>query len=156
MPGKCPKCVVDAVVVVEPTYDAVCAAAVNKLRLKLRDPVSRLELTLRKGVAGYPAGFVLPRERDLSAYLANDAVLAVKVLPAAPVKPRSSHAPEPPSHCGDHDPSALACGALGGAPPVSKGVDDAPSSLMGRGPRVSASTGPRHGGAAVLSMQEGE
>ena len=45
MPGKCPKCTVDSVVLVPPQHEAIAKVAINKLRLKvcmrMRIPSSR-------------------------------------------------------------------------------------------------------------------
>ena len=49
LPSKCPKCTVDAVVLVEPQHAALARAAINKLRLKVRD-VERVKLVLKSAV----------------------------------------------------------------------------------------------------------
>ena len=80
MPNKCKKCTVDCVVLVEPDFDAIVRMAANKLRLKIND-LSRLQLSPRNASGGFPAGYMLPNSGDLSAYLCNDAVVAVTVTP---------------------------------------------------------------------------
>ena len=91
LPSKCPKCTVDAVVLVEPQHAALARAAINKLRLKVRD-VERVKLVLKSAVREHAAGTELPcGEADLSDYLATDCVIAVSVLDA----PRAALLPTP-------------------------------------------------------------
>ena len=92
LPSKCPKCTVDAVVLVEPQHAALARAAINKLRLKVKD-VERVKLVLKSAVREHAAGTELPcGEADLSDYLATDCVIAVSVLDA----PRAAPLPTPP------------------------------------------------------------
>ena len=84
MPGKCPKCTVDAVVLVEPSHSTIAKVAINKLRLKVRD-VSRVRLCLKAAVREHAAGTELPSDdTDLTSYLANGCVLAVSVHDSPP------------------------------------------------------------------------
>ena len=78
MATKCPKCVVDAVVLVAPYHTAIAKVAINKLKLKVKDE-KRLLLTLKTAVREHAPGTVLPTEGDLRDYLANDAIIAVSV-----------------------------------------------------------------------------
>ena len=98
LPSKCSKCTVDAVVLVEPRHAALARAAINKLRLKVKD-VERVKLVLKSAVREHAVGTELPcGEADLSSYLATDCVVAVSVmeaprpapLPAAP-PPQAVH-----------------------------------------------------------------
>ena len=108
LPSKCSKCTVDAVVLVEPRHATLARAAINKLRLKVKD-VERVKLVLKSAVREHAVGTVLPcGEADLSSYLATDCVVAVSVmeaprpapLPAAPPpqavpKPKPKPKPKP-------------------------------------------------------------
>ena len=80
--AKCPKCTVDAVVLVEPRHASIAKVAINKLRLKVKDE-RRIRLELKTAVREHPAGTELPCDGDLSDYLANDCVLAISVLEQA-------------------------------------------------------------------------
>ena len=72
LPSKCSKCTVDAVVLVEPRHAALARAAINKLRLKVKD-VERVKLVLKSAVREHAVGTELPcGEADLSSYLATD------------------------------------------------------------------------------------
>ena len=90
MANKCPKCTVDAVVLVVADFHAIAKLAINKLRLKIKDE-RRIRLALKTQVREHPAGTELPTVGDLSDYLANDCVIAVSVRdapltpPATPV-----------------------------------------------------------------------
>ena len=82
LPSKCSKCTVDAVVLVEPQHAALARAAINKLRLKVKD-VERVKLVLKSAVREHAVGTELPcGEADLSSYLATDCVVAVSVMDA--------------------------------------------------------------------------
>ena len=82
LPSKCSKCTVDAVVLVEPRHAALARAAINKLRLKVKD-VERVKLVLKSAVREHAVGTELPcGEADLSSYLATDCVVAVSVMEA--------------------------------------------------------------------------
>eukprot|EP00964_Phaeocystis_antarctica_P010817 scaffold5950_cov59-Phaeocystis_antarctica.AAC.2 len=100
LPSKCPKCTVDAVVLVEPQHAALARAAINKLRLKVRD-VERVKLVLKSAVREHnvvrqhAAGTELPcGEADLSDYLATDCVIAVSVLDAPRAAPLATPPPQ--------------------------------------------------------------
>ena len=58
--------------------------ALNKLHRLKSKSLARVQLTLKGAVREHPAGTVLPLTGDLSAYLTNDAVVAVSIL-APPV-----------------------------------------------------------------------
>lgn len=88
-PHKCPKCVVDSVVVVAPNHAAIAQTALHKLRRLKSKSLDRVQLTLKHAVGEHPAGTVLPLEGDLTSYLANDAVVAVSIL-SPPERPRAS------------------------------------------------------------------
>lgn len=81
MPSKCPKCTVDAVVLVEPSHEQIARVASQKLRLKVKD-LRRVRLTLKSAVREHAAGTELPRDAELTAYLANDCTIAVGILEA--------------------------------------------------------------------------
>ena len=92
LPSKCSKCTVDAVVLVEPRHAALARAAINKLRLKVKD-VERVKLVLKSAVREHAVGTELPcGEADLSSYLATDCVVAVSVMDA----PRPAPLPAAP------------------------------------------------------------
>ena len=55
LPSKCSKCTVDAVVLVEPQHAALARAAINKLRLKVKD-VERVKLVLKSAVREHAVG----------------------------------------------------------------------------------------------------
>jgi len=94
LPSKCSKCTVDAVVLVEPRHAALARAAINKLRLKVKD-VERVKLVLKSAVREHAVGTELPcGEADLSSYLATDCVVAVSVM-EAPRPPPLPAAPPP-------------------------------------------------------------
>ena len=98
LPSKCSKCTVDAVVLVEPRHAALARAAINKLRLKVKD-VERVKLVLKSAVREHAVGTELPcGEADLSSYLATDCVVAVSVMdaprPPLPAAPPPQVAPQ--------------------------------------------------------------
>ena len=77
MANKCPKCTVDAVVLVEPRHASIAKVAINKLRLKVKDE-RRIRLALKTAVREHAAGTELPIDaEDLNDFLANDAIIAV-------------------------------------------------------------------------------
>uniref|UniRef100_A0A7S2JIA3 Uncharacterized protein n=1 Tax=Haptolina brevifila TaxID=156173 RepID=A0A7S2JIA3_9EUKA len=75
MPGKCPKCTVDTVVLVEPSHHKIAHVAINKLRLKVKDP-NRIRLVIKS------TSTELPQEGDLSDFLCNNPTLAVSLREA--------------------------------------------------------------------------
>ena len=77
MANKCPKCTVDAVVLVAPSHMAIARVAMNKLRLKVKD-ANRVRLTLKHAVREHAAGTELP-DGDLTQYLCNDGTIAVSI-----------------------------------------------------------------------------
>ena len=79
MPNKCKKCTVDCVALVQATHEAITRTAINKLRLKVKKG-GRIQLDLRQAVRKHPAGTVLPLHGPLEDYLANDAVIEVRLL----------------------------------------------------------------------------
>ena len=79
MPNKCKKCTLDCVALVQATHEAITRTAINKLRLKVKKG-GRIQLALRQAVRKHPAGTVLPLHGPLEDYLANDAVIEVRLL----------------------------------------------------------------------------
>ena len=110
LPSKCPKCTVDAVIVVEPQHAALARAAINKLRLKVKDE-RRVKLVLKSAVREHAAGTELPYEADLSEYLANDCVIAVSIHESP--QAAAAHEPTPASAAATHEPAAPAVAAAG-------------------------------------------
>lgn len=91
MPTKCPKCTVDAVVLVTPYHGAIAKIAINKLKLKVKDE-RRLILSLKTPVREHAAGTVLPKETNLSEFLANDCVISVGVQSVEHKQPKTPDA----------------------------------------------------------------
>ena len=69
---------VTTVVLVEPTHEAIAAAAIHKLKLKCKQ-TEQVRLFLKNRVGTYPAGTELPQRTELSNYLQNDTVVTVSV-----------------------------------------------------------------------------